>query len=522
MKLLFVAASLLLSLASAAPAMQSPSLLAQITDPADRAVLPEAASAMSSRSPDLAQLDAVLAKLPRPTPLRGMIQTVRAMVLAELDDNGPSIAAIEEALRLLPDDPRPRLVATGIFTFSGAPQRAADLWLQASRDAPGYARVTDAYVVSALLGRLDEIGDQERADRLRARLTEIGFVMGDASERSNVAAARVQRDILAGEVGDVTTAIASVGNPIDLLPMYLDRRFEAAWPQIDRWVGAGWEAISLRYLSELRAEWEAADTFTTATPYARALARAGAYNAVTTLFLPMFERLQPGKPIDDAEFLAPIVARALYRQNRAAEADLLLAKVAATFPKEDGGARLNLIGVSVTDALFNQRWAEVITHADAFLARAKPLGRSVNTGALLAVEQRRNCALWRSGRVEEAEQGSLVLLMAEALHPEIAYGYLICTNRDRDARALIIRRLNDESTRSWALRQLQPDARPPETAFGRSVIGTEDAVRNDPTVRAAAAKVGRILPTPILGSLPTGFDPFRAPAPRRALGPGDV
>jgi len=98
-------------------AAQDSDPLAMTTDAGDRAVMAEVASAISSRTPDLARLDALLAKLPRPTPLRGMVQTVRAGVLANRQDAGPAVTAIEEALRLLPDDPRPKLMAAGISPF---------------------------------------------------------------------------------------------------------------------------------------------------------------------------------------------------------------------------------------------------------------------------------------------------------------------------------------------------------------------------------------------------------------------
>ena len=54
-------------------AAQLPNPLAMTTDPADREVMAEAASAVAARPPDIARLDAVLAKLPRPMPLRGMV-----------------------------------------------------------------------------------------------------------------------------------------------------------------------------------------------------------------------------------------------------------------------------------------------------------------------------------------------------------------------------------------------------------------------------------------------------------------
>jgi hypothetical protein len=227
----------LLLAASAPVAGQVANPLAMTTDASDRAVMAEAASAVASRTPDIGRLNATLAKLPRPTPLRGMGQTARAGVLANARDAGPAVAAIEDALRLLPDDPRPKLVAAAIFTFSGSPQRAADLWMEASRLSPDFARMTDRYIVMAMIGRLTDIGDRARADRISARLAEIGFSNGLAPERSNAALAKTREAVRNQQQTDALLAVTTIGDPDDLLTLYIDKRYVALWPRIAEWAG---------------------------------------------------------------------------------------------------------------------------------------------------------------------------------------------------------------------------------------------------------------------------------------------
>jgi hypothetical protein len=272
------------------------------TDASDRAVMAEAASAVASRTPDIGRLNATLAKLPRPTPLRGMVQTARAGVLANARDAGPAVAAIEDALRLLPDDPRPKLVAAAIFTFSGSPQRAADLWMEASRLSPDFARMTDRYIVMAMIGRLTDIGDRARADRISARLAEIGFINGLAPERSNTALAKTREAVRNQQQADALLAVTTIGDPDDLLTLYIDKRYVALWPRIAEWAGPNLAAQSRRYLEELRADWQAGNDFETATPYARRLADLQAYTAVNSLFLPMFDSVRPGFASPGADF----------------------------------------------------------------------------------------------------------------------------------------------------------------------------------------------------------------------------
>ncbi|MGR6330039.1 hypothetical protein ACU5AX_13310 [Sphingomonas sp. XXL09] len=514
-----------LLLASAVPgSAQVSDPLAMTTDEGDRAVMAEVASAVSSRTPDLARLDVLLTKLPRPTPLRGMVQTVRAGVLANRQDAGPAVTAIEEALRLLPDDPRPKLVAAGIFTFSGSPQRAADLWIDASRLSPEFARMSDRYMIMALIGRLTDIGDRIRADRLSVRMAEIGFSTGLASERSNGALARTREAVRENQVDAAMLSVTAISDPLHLLTLYVDQRYAVLWPRIAEWAGSDLTAQSRRYLEELRADWQAGNSFETAVPYARRLSSLQAHSVIIALFLPMFDRVRPGgEQQEEAEFLAPVVARALALQGRQAEARALLAKVAAAMPANDQGNALNIDGAYLTLASAQADWPDVMRRADAFLARAKTLGPSVNKSASLQVQAWRACALHHLGQEGEAQRAMADVALAEALLPEPAMNLYICRGEAGRARALVLSRLADPLTRDWALRFVQPTA--PDivlTPLDRLMKPVSQAVRDTPEVIVATKKVGRILPGPVNASIPIGFDPFRARPTDKPLGPGSV
>jgi hypothetical protein len=519
-------AVLLVAIASPAAA-QVPEPFATTTDPADRAIMAEVASALSSRSPEIARLDAVLAKLPRPTPLRGFVQMGRAYALGRAQDAGPAVAAIEEAMRLLPDDPRPKLVASTIYTFSGSPQRAADLWMQASRESPDVARQSDRYVMSALIGRLADIGDGARGDRLNARMNEIGFSAGLAPERSNAALARTREAVRSQQEGEAIQNVTAIGDPDDLLSLYADRRYAALWPRIADWAGADLATQSRRYLEELRGGWTAADTFETAVPYARQLVKLDAYAAVVGLFLPMFDRLKPsvGQLNDEqtnATFLAPVVARSLVYMGRASEARALLAKVAAALPVDDIAFHLNIEGAYVTIAFRATDWPDVIARADAFLPRARGLGSKINRSAVIGAQSMRACALWRLDRHAEAQPATAEVLLNEATMPDLAMDLHICRGDVAAARRHVIARLADEATRQWALAFVQPERVATSTPIARLMGPLEQAVRTSPDVVTAANRVGRILPQPVNATLPKGFDPFRAPLHTPPPGPGET
>jgi hypothetical protein len=509
-----------LLLATAAPVVaQLADPFTAVSDPADRAVMAEAAAAITGPTPDLAALDAVLVKLPRPTALRGVVQTVRAALLSSKERTAEAVAAVEEAMRLLPDDPRPKLVATELFTFSGSPQRAADLWVQASRESPEYARMTDPYLLSALVGRLVEGGDRSRADRLTARMGEIGYSAASVPDRSSSALARARTQVEAGQTDLAVQSVTAIGDPNDLLLLYLDKRYRLLWPRIAEWAGPDLDDQSRRYLEELRGAWIATDDFETAAPYARRLASLGAHQTVVTLFLPMLDRLSPERSIVGAEFIAPVVARALVRVGREPEARALLTKVATAMPKNDTGNDLNITGAMMLIDSTAARWPETIAQADLFLRRAQQLKSTINASATLQVRSMRACALSKLGRESEAQEDVAAVLLGEALLPGPAMQLHLCRGDVSAARALLIRRLADDATRGWALAFVQPSERDPFSAYERMTQPVAEQVRAASDVRSAASTVGRFLPHPVLTGLPKGFDPFRAPRPSGVHGP---
>lgn len=516
----FVVAAGLAALAPAASARAQDPLVAT-TDPADRTVMAEAAAAVAARPPDLPRLDAVLAKLPRPTPLRGMVQSVRAEALARTNRNGDALAALEESLRLLPDHPAPKLIGAHILTFAGAPQRGADLWMLASTAAPEMARRSDQYVMGALIGRLREMGDGARADRLEARMGEIGYATALAPARSSAALARVRLDVAAARTDEARSALTGVGDPRHLLELYLDRRYEALWPRIAEWSGPAFQPQLVRHLEDLRREWAAGDNPESAANYARVLAGLGEHKAVVTLFLPALERSDLGPATPGVEFLTPVVARSLASTGRETEARALVARVAALFPGDRTGRDLNFSGALITADLNQHRWGDVLTGSTAWLMKAEALGPSVNDASKLQVRSYRGCALWKTGRRTEAEPEMAAVLLGQAIMPAWALRVHMCRDDQAAARDLLIASLADESRRSWALGIVQPAVLATHNPLADADHAFLETLRRDPEVLAAVEKVGRVLPRPVMQTLPEGFDPF-ATERTRPPRPGEV
>ncbi|MXO65427.1 hypothetical protein [Altericroceibacterium endophyticum] len=478
---------------------------------AEKKLYEEISSLMQTPNPSLDRLDAALAQLPDPTPVRGMVQTMRTKVLGEARQQDAAIEAVEEAMVLLPDNPLPKLFATSLFTFSGSPQRAAELWLTASQEAPELAKQFDQYTLSALLGRLDDLGDHRLIDKVNARLDEIGYDAGLESDRSAAALGRTYEALRAGNEDKAIQLIAEVSNPDDLLTLYVDRRYAMLWPAIADRAGTDFSGLSREYLTKLREEWQASQDFSTAQAYLSALSRRHADRAVVELFLPILVDSTTDAEAEEQWKLVQLVpptTTAMVRIGQAEDALTTLARLDAAFPENMGGNELNIDAAYIMLAQHRLDWPKVLEWSDGFLTQAKELGYSVNQSATAEVQALRICALSEMGREEEAQKSIAELLGqgTKLAHPVL--NMLLCRGDMEQARAFLIERLADDKTRSLALGVVQPAAAPALTPFERMMEPRWQALRRAPDVRAAAEKVGRILPQPVLQTLPEGFDPY--------------
>lgn len=519
-RLAVLAATVALS-ATNLPAQESTGLPAPTND-AERAILPDVAAAASNPEVPVAVLDGLLAKLSGPSGLRGFVQVMRGVRLLDADRPIEASVAVEEAVRLLPGDPRARLAATHVLTFTGAITRAADYWLEASVMAPNLARDDDDYVIRALEGRLREQGDIARADRIKVRMAEIGMVTMLAGDRSSAAAKRVEATFNRDGVTAAAGLVADVIDPDDLKGLYIDQRYRALWPAIDRWAGRDFVSAQGRFLREVRREWLAARDPDSATAYARQLFAIGRYQEVVTLFMPMLAADQLREYEDGVMFLAPIVSNALAHLGRTADAAALLERVEALMPTESAGLRLNLSAAKITQAMSLQNWAEVLTRSDRWLADARKLGAEINQSAVMRIAGYRACALFNTGRVSEADAEIVMVAAAQTTPLGTKLELYRCRQDKERARALVLTALADEHARHWALQMLQPSKPDPlAMPLEKDRLVFVDRLRADPTIRAAVAKVGRLLDRPVLTDLPPGFDPL-AEGPQAPIDPDSV
>lgn len=71
----------------------------------------------------------------------------------------------------------------------------------------------------------------------------------------------------------------------------------------------------------------------------------------------------------------------------------------------------------------------------------------------------------------------------------------------------MLRSLEDEGLRSWALGLMQPTDYEPTTDWGRKGYDFVERLRSDPELRIVAERVGRLLPETSFRTLPPTFNP---------------
>lgn len=483
--------------------------IGRYAESAERALLPDVAavSMIQDAKGRLAALDALLIKLDRPTQLRGIVQAMRGLTLYDEDRHPEAVAAMEEAIRLAPGLAPIKLNAVHVMIFAGAPQRAADLWLVLSREYPDLARLVTGYELDTLRDRLRDIADSKRADALSARIGEIGLPEHSVPRDSDNALAQIRLRMEEGKVAEAGALLPSVVVTRDLVQLYLDRRYEKIWPAIARWGGDNLARSQKLYLEALRRDWHASGDMDTATNYARALNTVRAYPAVTRLFLPLLAPEALKLNSYGAEFLTPPVARGLIGQGRGEDAVALLKRVDATFT-EDTTQKLNFSGNLAQTYLTIGRYAEASAVASEWLELARRRGPEINKAALIGVQAVRACALIRGGKAAQASGDVADVLIARGGLPDPAMDVYACRDDFAGGKALAIESLRDDSRRGQMLRWLQPTSPNYPYEESRREDLFQKRIAADPEVRAAAEKVGRILPLSLTERMPEGFDPL--------------
>lgn len=465
---------------------------------------------IATRSGDPSVLDELVAKDNDPTPFRGMMQMLRATFLNNKNQTAAAQVAVDEAVRLLPGYGQPLLVAAEVYTFSDQPGRAADYVLRLAATDADLAKQIPDYDLSALLMRLRAARENKRAEAVADKMLETGWVGENVASRSTLASEAIERRVRAGALEEARRLLPDLVVPGDSYDLLADKRFEALWPDLERWGGPKLERRWDAYLTEARARFMASKADENVAGYVHALNAAGDDKDMIADILPMFSG-HPGKDDDELIFAVTGVADALARAGRWVEVEQLYAKADQIWPlAADNPNSLNIPANHARFLLFQGKPAEALAMMDETIATARQAEGGVNPDALAAMYSYRACMLHALGR--KLDPMNQLALSSPALDPDGKVSAALCQDDLPAARAALISALANEETRVQAIALLQPPSVPPyDSDYCRRSEKRWEALRHDPAALQALERYGRVMPYAVNEAAKTGIKTLAKP-----------
>lgn len=456
-------------------------------------LLPLFSNTELSREQRLGLLDGALAKLGQPTRLRGLVQLMRASILAEGAGDKRAHSAVDESIRLLPTYSGPLLVAAGIYAYSDQPGKAADFLMRASRIDPEVVSKIPEFEIDNIVRRLNVTRDDRRVLLLSERLLAIGWTGDSLAGQSKLARRGIEARVAAGEIEEAKALVPKLLDPGDALSLLAQYTYRPLWPDIDRWAGPRLEKQWHVYLTETREAWKASRDPASARAYLRALASAGHDETAVRELLPLFDaKLDPRRDYELLYVAAPLAA-ALARTGRWDAIETMYRNALAAWPPGRDANALNLDANRAVYLLRRGNAAQALLVMDRAIAEAARWKDQINADAVAAMHQERACILHALGQDDLSLQSRAMALNLQG--PTSRADLYLCLNRPEDARDTLIAALENESERDDVIDYVQPNGKPPmQSAYSRTIHSREQALRSDPKLLAAVARYGRVLP----------------------------
>ena len=445
-----------------------------------------------ARHRPLPALDAILAETNGSSPLRGVVQLLRATALMNDDRSAEALAAIEESVRLLPTYGGSLLIAASIEAYNDRPDVGGDDLVRAIALDPVWARRMSDDELSNLIGRLRQRHDDRRIALIAERLFASGWHGEDIILRSSLARDRIKARVAEGDLAGARSALPYLQYPPHARQLLTGLPYSSLWPDIEAWTGPLQRDQWRSYLADSRALWQNGHLPAHATAYVQALDSAGYDRTLAREMLPLL--MGPLDQRRDYPLIWTVsrVASALARLGRWDEADALFAHVLTIWPFGTDINALNFTANRARLLLYRGRTAESLEQIDRTIADAERRSAEVSAGPLAAMHAVRACALHRLGRDPEAAR-SVANAAAEGDVDNMLFTYL-CLERPEAARRFLIDAIAQERLRSDVADFLQPeDDRDYGGELSRSLAAARESLRHDSALLRAIAPYARIL-----------------------------
>lgn len=445
-------------------------------------------------NPPLAELDEILAQLSGPTKGRGVVQMMRAGVLARLNRNGEAQLALQESIRLLPENSGPLFTAADIMTFTENPGAAADFFIRASQIDPEVAAQKTSYDVFNIIGRLRVAGDEQRLGALIDRLIQINWVGDDLDGRSTLVREAIQLKLRRKDAAGARGLVSELLDPRDQYALLANKAAEPIWSDIEAWSGPRLEKQWPVYLREAKRRFEASRDLQGAGDYLDALIAARKDEEAIARLFPVFTAEELGPKDQALLFKTAALAGALGRRGQFEQQDALYERLGRIWPLGSTTNALNLTGNHARWLLVRGEKARSLAMIEATIAAAKNAGSEVNGDALAGMYQTSACVLAKSGRTNEAEAAAALGALAANVAPAGVARMHLCLGQPAKAKAVLLNALSNEASRPATILALQPsNVRPAPTPFAEAEHKEWEQLRGDRDVVAALRREGRLL-----------------------------
>jgi tetratricopeptide (TPR) repeat protein len=451
------------------------------------------ADVTASKDHGLSLLDNLLAKDAEPTQFRGFLQMMRAPLLLDEGKTREAMAAADESVRLLPGYSGPLLAAMDVYAYSDRPGQAADMLLRASEMDPQSVQLIDDYDIGNLLHRLDAAHDEKRREAVGDKLLSIGWTGKRLESRSDLAFEAIRQRIANQDNVGARALIPELVNPTDSYTLLTDNRYQAIWPDLEKWAGPRLQRQWSVYLTEAEARFAASKAIENVHSYVAALQSAADDKRMISDVLPLlFQKLDPEQDQEFVFFVAP-VADALQRAGRWRDVNDLFNRAETIWPLGSSTNALNVTGNHARSLLWEGRPADALALMDRWLEDAKRWGGGVNFDAINTMQLERTCALHQLGR--DSDTGTSIAAAVSGGDPDTLVTLDLCLGDIPAARNAVIQALRTEGARGSAIMLMQkPISTRCKSKYCDELDRRFSQLRSDPTLLTELQKYGRVMP----------------------------
>lgn len=422
---------------------------------------------------------------------RGAFLQLRAATLQGLRRGAEALADAEQAVAMVPDDTRARLLLAELQLEQGRAIDASRTIVHLSDRQPTAIKSLNARWVGALLRDLDAGSAAEARFELALALTSRGFADPEWPGASDwINAEAIEGLIRRGRLDEAQPLVGGITDVTTQIKMLADRGFEPLWPELEAKAGPRAERLLANDLASARRAYERDPNNVIALrSYVMTLRSLGRSREAIGLAMPLAGDLREvekrGPP---AFWLVNEVALALAESGQVDAGDRLFDRLLTLGVAEH--PELVSMAINRGAMLLNANRPTDALAAAAFVD-AQGAGALSDYGRMWNW-QIQTCALRALGRSAEAQPIFDRMVATKSANDEAYMLALLCHDRLGDAEQLIVDRLADGARRADMLLALQDFRSSSQPTLLMTMREKLLSLRTRPAVRRAIDASGRI------------------------------